>query len=116
MIFLYAFLVGGLICAIGQLVRDKFKLTPCHITAYFVIAGSILEGFNLYDKLIDFSEAGALVPITSFGHSLTHAAFAKATEVGYIGIGTGLFDKTSIGIASAIVFAFIMALIFRPKK
>lgn len=116
MIFIYAFLVGGLICASGQFIRDKFKLTPVHINAYFVMIGSVLEGFNLYDKLISFSGAGALVPITSFGHSLTHAAFAKATEVGYIGIGTGLFDKTSMGIASAIVFAFIMSLIFKPKQ
>jgi len=116
LIFLYAFLVGGFICAIGQLIKDLFKLTPCHITAFFVMGGSVLEAFGLYDKLISFSGAGALVPITSFGHSLTHAAFVGAQNEGLLGLCSHVFDKTSIGISFAIFVAFILALIFKPKE
>lgn len=115
MIFLYAFLVGGVICGIGQLILDKFKLTPGHITALFVVLGAILDSFNLYDKLIELAGAGALLPITSFGHSLLHGALEKANEVGFIGIGMGMFDLTASGITASILFAFIVALIFKPK-
>ena len=115
MIFLYAFLVGGTICFLGQLLMDIFKLTPCHLTGYFVILGGALDLFGIYDSLIKFSGAGALVPITSFGHSLLHGALAKASEYGILGIGMGMFDLTATGITSAILFAFIAALIFKPK-
>lgn len=115
MIFLYAFLVGGAICMIGQLIMDKFKLVPIYITSLFVFLGAALDFFNIYDKLIEFSGAGASLPISSFGHSILHAALAKAEEVGFIGLITGVFNLTAAGIASAIIFAFFMALIFKPK-
>ncbi len=115
MIFLYAFLVGGLICAIGQLIMDKFKLTPGHITVLFVVIGAVLDGFNIYDKLIEFAGAGALLPITSFGHSLLHGALEKTKEVGFLGIGMGMFDLTASGITAAILFSFLAGIIFKPK-
>ncbi|MGM7721315.1 stage V sporulation protein AE [uncultured Metabacillus sp.] len=113
--YVIAFLVGGAICVIGQLLLDVFGLTPAHVMSTFVVSGAILDGFGIYDKLIDFAGAGATVPITSFGHSLLHGAMEKANEHGFIGIGMGIFELTSAGISAAILFAFIMALIFKPK-
>ncbi|MFC3882786.1 stage V sporulation protein AE [Bacillus songklensis] len=113
--YLYAFLVGGAICVAGQLLLDAAKLTPAHVTSLFVVAGAVLDGFGLYDKLIEFAGAGATVPITSFGHSLLHGAMEQADEHGFIGIAMGIFELTSAGISSAILFAFIIAVIFKPK-
>ncbi len=76
MIFLFAFLVGGMICAIAEIVLVKTKLLPVHVTALFVTIGALLDSFHLYDKLNDISGAGSMVPITSFGHSLSHGALA----------------------------------------
>lgn len=90
--FIYAFLVGGAICVIGQLLLDFAKLTPAHLMATFVVIGAILDGFGLYDKLIKFAGAGATVPITSFGHSLLHGAMHAAEKHGYLGIGIGMFS------------------------
>lgn len=115
MILLYAFVVGGIICMIGQLLIDFFKLLPVHITTLFVFVGAVLNIGNIYDKLIDFSGAGASLPISSFGHSLVHSALEKAEEVGYLGIATGMFTTTANGITAAIVFAFFVAIIFKPK-
>lgn len=110
-----AFIIGGLICAIGQLIMDLFKLLPLHITVLYVVLGSALECFHLYDKLIELGGAGALMPISSFGHSLTHAAVEEATQIGYMGVLVGIFDLTSSGIAAAILFAFLVAIVFKPK-
>ncbi len=115
MIFLYAFLVGGAICAAGQFLIDRFKLTPCHVTGIFVILGAALDTFSLYDKLIEFAGAGALVPISSFGHSLLHGALEAAKEDGIVGILGGMFDITAPGITAAIIFSFVVALIFKPR-
>lgn len=115
MIFFYAFLVGGLICAIGQIIQDYFKLTPGHITGYFVIAGVFLDFFGFYDWLIKVAGAGALLPITSFGHSLVHAAFEGAQEKGLVGIFTNMFDKTAPGITLAILLSVVIGLFFKPK-
>lgn len=113
--FVYAFVVGGAICVIGQLLLDFAKLTPAHVTTSFVVAGAILDGFEIYDKLIEFAGAGATVPITSFGHSLLHGAMEAAEKHGYLGIGIGMFKLTSSGISAAILFAFFIAMIFKPK-
>lgn len=115
MIFVYAFLVGGAICVIGQLLMDVFKLTPAHVVASFVVLGAVLDVFGIYDWLIKFAGAGATVPITSFGHSLLHGAMAEGHEHGYLGIAIGIFKLTSAGITSAILFGFLIALFFRPK-
>ena len=110
-----AFIVGGLICVIGQLIMDVGKLTPGHTLSILVVTGAILDGFNLYEPLIDFAGAGATTPITSFGNSLTHGALAEAEKHGWIGVLTGMFEVTSSGISAAILFGMIGALIFRSK-
>ncbi|WP_010631621.1 stage V sporulation protein AE [Sporolactobacillus vineae] len=115
MIFLYAFLIGGAICVVGQLLMDVFKLTPAHVVASFVVIGAVLDVFGIYDRLIAFAGAGATVPITSFGHSILHGAMAEGHEHGYLGIAIGIFKLTSAGITSAILFGFLIALFFRPK-
>lgn len=115
MIFLWAFIVGGLICVIGQLLMDVMKLTPAHTMSTLVVIGAILDGLGWYEPLIDFAGAGATVPITSFGNSLVHGALAEAETTGLIGVITGIFEVTSAGVSSAIIFGFIAALIFKPK-
>ncbi|MEB3749232.1 hypothetical protein EP10_000071 [Geobacillus icigianus] len=113
--FFWAFVVGGLICVIGQLLMDVFKLTPAHTLTILVVAGAILNGLGLYEPLIDFAGAGATIPITSFGNALVHGAMQEAEKHGIVGVLTGMFEVTSAGISAAIVFGFIGALLFRPK-
>lgn len=113
--FFWAFVVGGLICVIGQLLLDVAKLTPGHMLTLLVVAGAVLEGFGLYEPLIDFAGAGATVPITNFGNTLLHGAMQEAQKHGLVGVLTGMFEVTSAGISSAIVFAFIGALLFKAK-
>lgn len=115
MIFLYSFLFAGFVCLIGQIILDNTNLTPGHVTSLFVVIGAFLDSFGLYDKFIKWFGAGTLVPITSFGHSLIHGALAKAEENGLLGLLGGMFSLTSVGIVSAIVFGFILTMIFKPK-
>ncbi|WP_017754570.1 stage V sporulation protein AE [Calidifontibacillus oryziterrae] len=114
-IYFWAFVVGGLICVIGQIMFDVFKLTPAHTLSSLVVVGAILDGFGLYEPLIEFAGAGATVPITSFGNSLVHGAMAEAEKHGLVGVLTGMFEVTSSGISAAIVFGFIGAILFKPK-
>lgn len=100
---------------IAQIILDLFNLTPGVITAIFVMLGATLEFFDIYDKLIDFSKAGALLPITSFGHSLADGAYTKAIETNYFGIFTGMFNNVSAGITVAIILSFLAAILFKPK-
>ncbi len=109
----FAFLIGGAICLIGQMLIDLLHLLPIHITTLFVLIGSILEPFGLYDKLIDLAGAGALLPICSFGHSMTHGALENATT--YLKLLEGILSTTSVGISIAVVLALICSLIFKPK-
>ena len=113
--FFWAFVVGGIICVIGQLCFDVAKLTPAHTLSLFVVIGSVLDGFGLYEPLIDFAGAGATIPITSFGNALVHGALLEAEKHGIVGVLTGMFEVTSSGISAAIIFGFIGALIFKPK-
>ncbi|MGA4719567.1 stage V sporulation protein AE [Fictibacillus nanhaiensis] len=113
--FFWAFVIGGAICVVGQLMMDVMKLTPAHVTTSFVVIGALLDAFGIYDNLIKFAGAGATVPITSFGHSLLHGAMAAAEEHGFIGIAMGIFELTSAGISSAVLFGFLVAVIFEPK-
>ena len=116
MSFVYAFLIGGAICALAELIKDTFKLTVGHMTVIFVCLGTLLDFNDFYDKLIDVFGAGALLPITNFGHSLVHSAVETANKDGLIGIFTGIFDKTSAGIAFTIFIAVLFSFVFRPKK
>jgi stage V sporulation protein AE len=113
--FLRAFLVGGAICVIGQVMMDVFKLTPAHTMSTLVVAGAILGGLGLYEPLVNFAGAGATVPITSFGNALVKGALSEAENTGLIGVLTGIFEVTSAGISAAIIFGFMGALIFRPR-
>lgn len=114
--YIWAFVVGGLICVIGQLLLDVGKLTPAHTMSLLVVIGAVLGGFGLYEPLINFAGAGATVPITSFGNSLVHGALSEAENTGIIGILTGIFEVTSAGISSAIIFGFLASLFFKPKS
>ena len=115
MIYVNAFLFAGFVCLIGQIILDNTKLTPGHVTTIFVVVGTFLDMFCFYDKIILWAGGGALVPITSFGHLLIHGALARASDVGFMGLAMGMFDLTSTGIIAAIVFSFVLALIFKPK-
>ena len=116
MVLFNSFIFCGFICLISQIILDNTKLTPGHITSMLVVIGAFLDSFSLYDKIIVKVGGGALVPITSFGHSLVHGALAKANSMGIMGIIGGMFDLTAAGITSAIIFSFFFALIFRPKN
>lgn len=115
MIFFWSFVIGGIICVIGQLMFDILKLTPAHTLTTFVILGALLGAIGWYDPLINFAGAGASVPITSFGNSLVLGAMKEAEAHGLIGVVTGIFEVTSAGISSAIIFGVIASFIFKPK-
>jgi stage V sporulation protein AE len=114
-IYFNAFIFCGLVCLIGQIILDNTKLTPGHITTIFVVVGAFLDVFNLYDKLVLWAGGGALVPITSFGHLLIHGAMDTVNNFGVMGLFMGMFDLTSSGIVAAIVFSFVLSLIFQPR-
>ena len=115
MIYVYSFIFCGLICLIGQIILDNTKLSAGHITSIFVVVGAFLDSFSLYDKIISVVGGGALVPITSFGHSLIHGALEKAQDFGVIGLLMGMFDLTASGITSAIIFTFLFSLFFQAR-
>ena len=110
-----AFVVGGGICVIGQLMMDIGRMTPAHTTCTLVVIGTILGGLGLYEPLIDFAGAGATIPISNFGNSLVKGAILEAERDGLIGVLTGIFEITSSGISCAIIFGFIASFIFKPK-
>ena len=114
MLLINSFLFCGFVCLIAQVILDNTKLTPGHITSIFVSLGAFLDTFSIYDKIISKVGGGALLPITSFGHSLIHGALAQAEKIGILGILMGMFDLTSTGIVAAIIFSFIFTLIFKP--
>jgi len=115
MIYLAAFVVAGIICAIGQLLLDTTRLTPGHILSLLTVGGGILGGLGIYEPLIEFAGGGATMPISSFGNALAQGAMAEAARSGPIGVLTGMFELTSTGITAAILFGFFFALIFNPK-
>lgn len=113
---LKAFLVGGGICLIGQLMFDVANLTPAHTMSVLVISGSILSGLGVYPLLADFAGFGAMLPISSFGNTLVQGARAGAEAHGFFGIFAGLLQQVSTGISAAVVFGFFAALFFKPKS
>ena len=113
--FLKAFCVGGAICVIGQLLIDYTKLTSARILVGYVTAGVILGALGLYKPLIDFAGAGATVPLTGFGYLLAHGAMEAAQAEGVLGAFTGGITAGAGGIAAAVFFGYIAALIFKPK-
>jgi len=114
--YLKAFITGGAICVIGQLLMDYTKLTPARVLVIFVTAGVILQGLGIYQILVDFGGAGATTPLTGFGYSLAKGAMKEVKEAGMLGAFTGGLKAASGGIAGAIFFGYIMALLFNPKS
>ena len=113
--YLKAFIIGGILCAIGQIFIDKTKLTPARILVGFVVGGVILSALGFYGPLVEFAGAGATVPLSGFGHSLAKGVRTAVTEKGFLGIFTGGISATAGGISAAIVFGFLIALFFKPK-
>lgn len=112
--YLKAFVVGGLICVIGQILIDKTKLTPARILVSFVVAGVVLGALGLYEPLVEFAGAGATVPLTGFGYLLAKGALEGVREIGLMGALTGGITAAAAGIGAAVVFGFIISLIFKP--
>ena len=113
--YLKAFLVGGLLCLIGQILVDKTKLTPARILVGYVVAGVILGAFGLYQPIIDFAGAGATVPLTGFGATLAKGVKEAIDENGALGILTGGLKATAGGITAAIIFGLLAGILFKPK-
>ena len=116
MIFIYSFLFSGIVCLIGEILITHFKLKPGVVTSLFVSIGAFLDIFNIYDFFVSKCGAGAMVVITSFGHSLIHGALQTAKSDGLLGIFTGMFSLTATGITGTIVFSFIFSIFFKPKN
>ena len=114
--YLNAFLCGGILCAIGQILIDKTKLTPARILTGYVVAGVILSALGVSQPLADWGGAGATVPLTGFGHALAKGVSKAVAEKGWLGVFTGGLTATAGGIAAAVVFGVLMALIFKPGE
>ena len=114
--YVWCFLCGGLLCLIGQVLIDLTKLTPARILTGYVVAGVILQAVGLYQPLVDWAGAGATVPLTGFGYSLAKGVAKAVGEQGLLGVLTGGLTATAGGIAAAVVFALIMALLCKPKE
>ena len=113
--FIYAFIIGGAICVIGQILMDTTKLTPARILVVFVTFGAALGAFGLYDKVIEIGGSGATIPLIGFGNSLAKGAIKAVNEKGLVGAFTGGITATAGGITAAIVFGYLMAVIFNSK-
>ena len=114
--YLWCFLCGGLLCAVGQVLIDLTKLTPARILSGYVVAGVILQAVGVYQPLVDWAGAGATVPLTGFGYSLARGVAKAVEEKGLLGVLAGGLTATAGGIAAAVVFARIMALLCKPKE
>ena len=116
MIFLKAFLVGGLICVIGQLLIDLTKLTPARILVSFVVLGVILGGLGIYEPLVEWAGAGATVPLTGFGNALVQGTKDALRENGALGIIVGPLSSAAAGITVAMVCGLIVSFVTKPKS
>ena len=114
--YLKAFVVGGLICMLGQILIDKTKLTPARILVGFVVAGVVLSALGLYQPLAEFAGAGATVPLCGFGHLLAKGVRAAVAEQGLLGALSGGLASASAGITASVVLGLIAAALFKPKE
>ena len=114
--FLVAFLVGGVICVVGQIIIDKTKLTPARIMVGYVVTGVLLGGLGIYSSFADFVGAGATVPLLGFGNSLAKGVKEAIDSNGFIGVFTGGLTMTAGGICAAMLFGYLSSLIFKPKS
>ena len=114
--YVNAFLCGGLLCAAGQILVDKTRLTPARILTGYVVAGVVLQAVGVYQYVVDWGGAGATVPLTGFGYSLAKGVAKAVGEQGLLGVLTGGLTATAGGIAAAVVFALVMAIFCKPKE
>ena len=114
--YVWCFLCGGLLCLIGQVLIDLTKLTPARILTGYVVAGVILQAVGLYQPLVDWAGAGATVPLTGFGYSLAKGVAKAVGEQGLLGVITGGLTATAGGIAAAVVFGLLMAILCKPRE
>lgn len=115
LMYLKAFLVGGALCAIGEVLILKTNMTPGRILVTYIVSGVILSACGLYGYLVDFAGAGATVPLTGFGHALSQGVIHAVQEVGLMGAFTGGLTATSAGITAAVLFGTLAAMLFAPK-
>ena len=113
--FFKAFLIGGLLCVIGQILIDKTKLTPARILVSYVVIGVLLGAVGIYEKLVDFAGAGATVPLTGFGYNLARGVKEAVDQQGFLGIFTGGLKAAAGGITAAILSGLVVSLVFRDK-
>ena len=111
---LKAFVVGGAICTVGEILVLKTKLTPARILVGYIVAGVILSAVGLYGPVVDFAGAGATIPLTGFGHALTTGVKKAVQEIGVMGAFTGGLTSTAAGIAAAVFFGALTAVLFKP--
>ncbi len=114
--YLKVFAVGGALCAIGQLLIDKTKLTPARILTVYVVSGLVLEAAGLYSPLVKWAGAGATVPLTGFGSTLARGVEKAVSEKGVLGAFTGGFTAAAAGICAAVFFGIIVALLFKSRE
>lgn len=115
LLYLKVFIVGGLLCSIGELLILKTKLSPARILVLYIVCGVILSAAGVYKPLVQFAGAGATVPLTGFGHALAQGTMQAVQEKGWLGAFTGGLSATAGGIAAAVFFGLFTALCFRPK-
>ena len=113
--YLKAFLVGGALCLVGQILIDKTKLSPARILVGYVVCGVLLGALGIYEPLVDFAGAGASVPLTGFGYTLARGVKKVVTEDGFLGIFGGGLKATACGITAAIIAGLVVSLIFKPR-
>ena len=113
--FFKAFLIGGLLCVIGQILIDKTKLTPARILVSYVVIGVLLGAVGIYEKLVDFAGAGASVPLTGFGYTLAKGVREAVDQHGFLGIFLGGLKAAAGGITAAILGGLVVSLVFRDK-
>lgn len=111
-----AFWVGGLFCALGQILIDKTKLTPARILVAYVCGGAVLGALGIYEQIVNFAGAGATVPISGFGYNLADGVMKAVRENGFIGVFTGGITATAAGITAAVLFGFLFSLLGKPKE
>jgi len=110
-----AFMVGGAICTVGQLLLEYTKLTSAHIIVAFTVAGALLSGLGLYEPLLRLAGGGALIPVSGFGNAVTAGIISEARRMGWVGLFTGAFELTGLGVTAAVVFGFLAALVSAPR-
>jgi len=115
---LMAFVVGGLICVIGQLLMDltRSSITPAHILVGYVTGGVLLSAVGLYQPLVDLAGAGATIPLSGFGHSLAQGVIRAVEQKGLLGAFSGGIESTAVGVAAAVVFGYAFAVLFNPRS